>query len=163
VFIFVGLAHPSASYGPSLLLVSILLWTVSVGWLWWETEDWRNDLYILTDRLIIDLERKPLFFSEERRQATLDMIQNVSLRKQGVLSAMFNYGDVLIQTAGALGQFTFIGVSDPRQVQREIFRRVEAYQDSKRTVQKQQEKAGISQWFKAYDEISKRPEQPSDG
>jgi len=162
MFIVFSLVHPSAPYSPSLLLVSVLLWTVSVGWLWWQTEDWRNDLYILTDRLIIDLERKPLFFSEERRQATLDMIQNVSLRKQGVLSAIFNYGDVLIQTAGALGQFTFVGVSDPRQVQREIFRRVEAYQDSKRTQQKQQEKAGISQWFKVYHEISNDSQKPPD-
>ncbi len=157
----ISILYPARAYSASLLLVSFFQWILCLLWLWYEVVDWSNDLYILTDRLIIDLERKPLFFSEERRQATLDMIQNVSLRKRGVASAVFNYGDVLIQTASATGQFTFIGVSDPKQVQREIFRRVEAYNEGKRASQREKQKDEISRWFGVYHELNPHDTMPA--
>jgi hypothetical protein len=110
----------------------------------------------VTDRLIIDVEKKPLFFADERKQATLDMIQNVSLRIPGPLAAVLNYGDVLIETAGPTGVFTFDGVGRPEQVQREIFRRVEAYNEAEQREQSQQRTAELSQWFQTYSKLSQQ-------
>ena len=146
------------SGGLALLLPSLVLWTVAVFWLWWKVEDWRNDVYILTDRLIIDVEKKPLFFAEERRQATLDMIQNISLRMPGPLSNILNYGDVLIQTAGPVGMFTFDGVSNPADVQREISRQVEEYSEMQRHREREQRKAELGTWFQVYREIEQQRE-----
>ncbi len=143
-----------------LFIGSLILWVVTLVWLWWRIEDWGNDLYIVTDSLIIDIEKKPLFFSEERRQATLDMIQNVSLEKQGLMPALLNYGDVVIQTAGPTGAFTFAQVTNPTHVQREIFRRVDAYNAAKQRRARQQEKLEISEWFGEYHELSQKPEAP---
>ncbi len=149
-----------ARYRLPLILGSLVLWIAGIFWLWWQVEDWRNDVYIVTDRLIIDVEKRPMFFAEERKQATLDVIQNVSLSKRGILTSLLNYGDVLIQIAGASGTFTFEGVPQPEAVQREIFRRVEAYNDGQRRQQRQQWKSELSTWFDVYQQINRETEPP---
>jgi uncharacterized membrane protein YdbT with pleckstrin-like domain len=136
------------------------MWIVVVLRLWWLVEDWRNDLYIVTDHLIIDVEKRPLSIREERREATLDRIVNLSLQQQGFLASILNYGDVLIQTAGATGDFTFDGVSNPAAVQREIFRRLEDYNDEQRRRERAQRKAELSTWFQVYHEINQGEEPP---
>ncbi len=156
--IVISLLFLSTRYRFPLFIASLLLWVATLVWLWWRIDDWGNDLYIVTDSLIIDIEKKPLFFSEERRQATLDMIQNVSLEKQGLLPALLNYGDVVIQTAGPTGAFTFANVANPTRVQREIFNRVDAYNADKQRRVRQQEKVEISEWFREYHELSQKPE-----
>jgi hypothetical protein len=162
VVIAISLSRWPAQYRIPLFLVSLVLWMAAVFWLWWEVEDWGNDVYIVTDSLIIDVEKKPLFFAEERKQATLDVIQNISLRKQGLLPTILNYGDVLIQTAGTTGDFTFDGVSNPAAVQREIFRRIESYHDAQRRRQREQRKTELSTWFQVYHEMNQEKESPDD-
>jgi len=159
-FIAISAYRWPTRYGPYLLPLSLVLWIVSIIWLWWQVEDWRNDIYVLTDRLIIDVEKKPLFFSDERTQATLDMIQNVSLRIPGLLAGILNYGDVLIETAGPTGVFTFDGVSHPADVQREIFRRIEVYNDAERRRQRDQRIAEFSDWFQAYHQSNEQQQPP---
>ncbi len=157
----ISILRLTARYGISLFLVSLILWVASLVWLWWRVEDWGNDLYIVTDQLIIDIEKKPLFFSEARRQATLDMIQNVSLRKEGLLPTLFNYGDVLIETAGVVGEFTFAGVGNPMQVQREIFRRVDTFNERRQRREAARDRDELSRWFGEYHELSKKSEPPA--
>ncbi len=161
--IAIGLYDRLAPYRLSLLLGFFVLWVASLFWLWWEVTDWGNDEYIVTDRLIIDVEKKPLFFAEERTQATLDMIQSISLRMPGLLANILNYGDVLIQTAGSIGTFTFDGVSNPAEVQREISRRVEAYQEARQRRDREQRKAELSTWFQVYDELRPSSQPPANG
>lgn len=91
-----------------LILVAFVLWSL------WEIEDYRNDLYILTPANVIDIEKKP-FGPEDRRQAGLDRIQNVSFETT-FIGNLLGYGNVLLETAGAGGKFTFIHVPNPRDV-----------------------------------------------
>ena len=158
--IAISLSRRPSQYRLPILLASLVVWIAVVFWLWWEVEDWRNDVYIVTDHLIIDVEKKPLFFAEERRQATLDMIQNVSLRKRGFLTSVLNYGDVLIETAGAAGTFTFSGVNRPAAVQREIFRRVESYNDALHRRERDKRKSELSTWFQVYHQVNQEKESP---
>jgi uncharacterized membrane protein YdbT with pleckstrin-like domain len=160
VVVAVILSGRPAQYRFALLFAFLVLWIVVVLRLWWLVEDWRNDLYIVTDHLIIDVEKRPLSIREERREATLDRIVNLSLQQQGFLASILNYGDVLIQTAGATGDFTFDGVSNPAAVQREIFRRLEDYNDEQRRRERAQRKAELSTWFQVYHEINQGEEPP---
>jgi hypothetical protein len=110
--------------------------------LWWQWEDWRNDLYEVTERAIIDIERKPLGFSSVRRETSLDRVQNVTSQQPGFWSNVLNYGTVVIQTAAADTGITFFMVSRPAQVQRIIFQRVDAYRrklDERALSQRQRE------------------------
>jgi len=157
---FFGLSSWLGAYRSALFLGSVVLWAASLLWLWWHVEDWRNDLYILGDRLIIDVEKKPLFFSEQRKQASLDMIQNVSLQKRGILSSLLDFGDVVLETAGAAGSFTFDGVGHPVKVQQAIFRRMEELSEARQRREREQRKADLSTWFHLYHQLSQEEQTP---
>ncbi len=90
----------------------------------WQTVDWSNDVYIVTKDRIIDVEKVP-FISEDRRETQLIMIQDVNYSQPNFVTRLFNYGDVMVQTAGRAGVFTFDHVPKPREVQAEIVQRWE--------------------------------------
>ena len=108
-----------------------VFWLGACGWLWWQYEDWANDLYIVTNEKLIDIERKPFGLSEQRREAGLDRIQNVQSNLPTFLANTLNFGNVLIKTAAADEGFTFDLVANPRRVQQEIMRRISAYHASR--------------------------------
>ena len=56
----------------------------------WQIEDWRNDVFQLTDRFVIDIDRTPFGFGESRKQAAISNIQNVDAARPGFLPTLFN-------------------------------------------------------------------------
>lgn len=155
---FFGYPHAAVSILPPYPLILFGITIVCMGWFWWEAADWSNDLYILTDERIIDTAKRPLFFAEQRREANLDRIQNVSFKIPNILAVAFNFGDVLIQTAGA-GDLTFDGIPSPREVQREIFRRMEAYRERLREAEAARRRSEMAEWFSVYDELDRERRQ----
>jgi len=57
------------------------LFFVNLFWFWWMFEDWHNDIFQLTDQVVIDLDRSPLRTSVSRKQAPLGNIQNVRVNR----------------------------------------------------------------------------------
>jgi len=106
------------------LFIALLLLIIGVFWLAWQALDWYNDVYIVTDDRIVDIEKKPLIF-EDRREAQLSMIQDVSYVQPNFITRILGFGDVIIETAGRAGVFTFMSVPNPQRVQRDIFARLE--------------------------------------
>ena len=104
--------------------IAIGLLIVGLLYLAWQAADWFNDVYVVTEDRIIDIEKVP-FVKEDRREARLTMIQDVNYSQPNFVARLFNFGDVVIQTAGRTGAFTFSNVPKPREVQQEIFRRWE--------------------------------------
>lgn len=149
---FWGWSGGPAALIPSFPYAALLGLVVCLGWFWWQADDWSNDLYTVTDERIIDVEKRPLFFSEQRREASLGMIQNVRFHMPTFWAAVLNYGDVLVQTAGA-GEFTFHRVPSPRDVQAEIFRRIEAFREAERQREASRRRSELSEWFSLYDEL----------
>ncbi len=76
---------------------------------------WFYNIYIVTDERIIDVDFFHILFKEVS-DAKIDKIQDVSYKQQGIVQAMFNYGDVLIQTAAERTQFVFEKIPNPDQV-----------------------------------------------
>jgi uncharacterized membrane protein YdbT with pleckstrin-like domain len=107
------------------LLLGMSLAAISV-WILWLVIDWRNDLYIITDDRAIDIEKVPLT-REHRREAGLDKIQDVRYLQEGFIATRLDFGNVRLETAGGIGEFTFDSVPHPRQVQIEIFNRIERF------------------------------------
>lgn len=139
---------------PVFWLPWFLFTFISVFWLWWEYADWGNDVYIVTNERIIDIEKKPLFFAEERREASLGMVQNVTANLPGPLAYLFNFGHVEIYTAAEIGRFDFMFVPNPREVQAEIFRRIEAYRTGEAQRQARQRQTEMAEWFEAYHRLT---------
>ena len=125
-------------------------------WLWWEYTDWGNDVYIVTNERIIDVEKKPLFMAEERREASLGMVQNVNVRIPGPIAYILGYGHVYIFTAAEIGLFDFLFVPHPREVQAEIFRRIEAYRAREAQRRAAQRQAEMADWFEVYHRVIAR-------
>ncbi len=96
------------------------------AWLIWRGIDWRNDLYIITDDRVIDIEKVP-FRYEHRREASLDKIQDVRYLQEGFVALRLDFGNVRLETAGGIEAFTFDSVPHPKQVQTEIFKRIEQF------------------------------------
>lgn len=111
----------------SAILILIL---IDLMWLLWRFEDWRNDIFQLTDRDVIDIDRRPFGFGESRKQAPLRNIQNVRAERPGFFATLFDYGNVHIETAGADSDIIFDRIPHPSQVLSDIFRRLEEYREN---------------------------------
>jgi uncharacterized membrane protein YdbT with pleckstrin-like domain len=135
-----------------ILIVYGALMIFLLPWWIWRFDDWQNDIYQVTATRIIDVERWPFYLREERREASLDRVQNINLEIPGILGKTLRYGSVTIETAGAEA-FTFEHVKDPRGVQEEISRRVEAFQRQLRQQEAERHRAELLDWFSVYDQI----------
>jgi len=110
-------------------------------------------VYIVTEDRIIDVEKVPLWGREERREASLERIQNVNLLIPGPLAAALHYGNVDIDTAGGEGKFTFTNVVEPHQVQREIMFRVEQARQRRQQLEAQRRQKEIADWLAVYERL----------
>jgi len=139
---------PPGSVG--VVLATLVLAAIIGFNLWWQVTDWGNDVYIVTEDRLIDVEKRPLFGPEDRRETTLDRVQNVNMSIPGPLAALLNFGDVDIDTAGGEGKFTFTHVMAPHDVQREIMARVNQHRQRRQQLESQQRRREIAEWFAAY-------------
>ncbi len=142
-----GLIPVLAAYGT--LLAFLFPWAL------WVFDDWQNDIYQVTASRIIDVEQRPFFLGEARREASLDTIQNIGLEIPSLMGRVLRYGSVTIETAGA-GAFTFDYVKSPQKVQSEIFDRMEAFEKRQRQMEAERQKDEFLEWFSVYDEMRQR-------
>ncbi|MBI5305597.1 MAG: cyclic nucleotide-binding domain-containing protein [Chloroflexi bacterium] len=134
--------------------VFILVWIVfliALGfWTWYEYEDWRNDIYAVTDDRLVDSVRTPFGFHQRSIETTLDRVQDISFVKPNLIAAILNYGDLKIETGGAQGQLIFTCIVDPQRASQEIFRRREAFRARREQQQARQERVQFLDWFLEY-------------
>lgn len=100
-------------------------------WALWRTLNWGNDRYIVTDRRAIHIERL-YFLREERYEARLDRIQNVTIEIPGPLAHLLNYGTLSLETAGTAGKIVFAGLARPHEVQARLLQVVQAAHELRR-------------------------------
>ncbi len=142
-----------APYIPPLTVVLVLFGLVALGWLAWNIADWRNDTYEIDDRSVVDVEKKPFFFDEERRTALLSDIENIEVSIPSPLHYLLNFGNVRLRTAAADGDFTFDWVPDPRGVADEIRRRMELYRNQQEVEQARRRAQELPDWFEMYNRM----------
>jgi len=132
-------------------LLLVLVGLIDFLWLAWSVADWRNDTYEVTTENIMDIAKKPLFFSEKRRTARLSDIENIEIDIPTPLHYLLNFGNVKLQTAATQGDFTFDWVPDPRAVAAEVQRRIEDYYQRAREVENRRRVQELPDWFDMYD------------
>lgn len=76
---------------------------------------WYFDLFIITNHRVIDIDFNNLL-NRHFAEADLSVIQDTSSSVRGVLGTFFNFGDVLIQTAGETNQINFEKIANPEKV-----------------------------------------------
>ncbi|MGE5139919.1 MAG: cyclic nucleotide-binding domain-containing protein [Rudaea sp.] len=105
----------------------LVLFLLALFYLAWQWEDWRNDIYMLTENSVVDIERLPFGFDSRETTALLVNIQDARTLRPGIQHAVFNYGNVEISVAGGAPPMVFRDVAHPQEIQAEIFRRLEAF------------------------------------
>ncbi|MCJ7534375.1 MAG: cyclic nucleotide-binding domain-containing protein [Anaerolineales bacterium] len=112
-----------------LCMAFILL--VLIPWWLYRYIDWRNDIYQVTDKFIIDIERKPLG-TEVKKAAPLENILSLEHERAGFFGYMLNYGLVTINVGET--QFVFRNVHEPARIQQDIFNRIYSQRRDKEKV-----------------------------
>jgi CRP-like cAMP-binding protein/uncharacterized membrane protein YdbT with pleckstrin-like domain len=135
----------------TLLLVMAALFLV--GLIAWRYADWRNDTYEVTRDEFADVEKKPLFFDEQRRTARLVDIDNIRTEIPSTFHYLLNYGNVLIETAATQGNFTFDGVPDPNGVATEVRRRIEEARRRDELERARARARELTDWFELYNRL----------
>jgi uncharacterized membrane protein YdbT with pleckstrin-like domain len=86
--------------------LSVVTW-LFVAWL-----DYYLDVGVVTDQRVVDTDQRGLF-QRKTSELEAEMIQDVSAQRHGLLQLLFNFGDVIIQTAGERPNFTFTAIPKP--------------------------------------------------
>lgn len=80
---------------------------------------WYFHVALVSTKRIIDVDVTGILFKNVA-ETKLDLIQDFSYTQNGALRSIFNYGDVLIQTAGNLPNFEFDKAPKPAEITRII-------------------------------------------
>ena len=109
---------------PLIALVTIMY--VLAVWLFSfiEFTDYYLDTWIVTSERVINIEQKGLF-SRIASELPMDAVQDVTSNVQGITRTIFDYGDVIIQTAGEMKHFHFKEIGNPEDVKEQIIHLVE--------------------------------------
>ena len=105
-----------------LSLYILLVWQ----FLFKELADFYLDTWIVTDHRILEIHQLGLF-KRDISELRLSKIQDVNVKIEGMLPTFFNYGDVLVQTAGVIPEFKFEQVPNPQAVKDKILELYDQY------------------------------------
>jgi len=97
------------------MLLTIFWYLLSLGYGTLSFLSWFFNIYLVTDRRIVDLDYFGFLFYR-LSEAELSQIQDVTYQVGGVFRVFFNYGDVFIQTAAEEREFDFEAVPNPARV-----------------------------------------------
>ncbi len=124
-----------------------------LGLILWRIADWHNDTYEVTRSEVADVEKKPLFFDEQRRTARLQDIDNIRSELPTTLHYLLNFGNVRLETAAVQGEFTFDSVPNPNGVAAEIRRRIEEARRRDEQERARSRARELADWFELYDRL----------
>ncbi len=104
--------------GAYYLFIWVSLFTIFI--------DYYLDIWIVTTHRIIDIEQKGLFNHQVSEQS-LESVQDVQSKVKGIVPTLLDYGNVVVQTAGARNLFDFKQVPMPAMIARQITQLAEEY------------------------------------
>ncbi len=94
-------------------LIYVAYWLSRALLAWYR---YHHDIWAITNQRVIDVYRRhPL----NLRIATADLVnvQDMTIVRNGLLRTVFDYGDIVCQTAAEQQDFRLIGIPDPADVQ----------------------------------------------
>lgn len=98
------------------IIVGTVFWYIlTFGFILSKFLYWFFNIFIITNERIIDIDFINLLY-KDIAETQLERVQDISYQTRGIFAAMFNFGDVTIQTAGEVSNFVFEQVLKPSEV-----------------------------------------------
>ena len=105
-------------------LFFILIWiTFFLIWV-----DYYLDVWIITDRRIVNIEQKGLF-SRIVSELELENIQDITSDVKGIIPTFLNYGNLFVQTAAEKERFIFRNIPNPYEVKDMVMNLQKKFED----------------------------------
>lgn len=96
--------------------IAVVIWyLITVAFLFEKFLTWFFNVNIITDERLFDVDFVHLTY-REMTDANIDQIQDVTVRMGSVIRTIFNYGDIVIQTAAEIPQIEFDAIPQPDRV-----------------------------------------------
>lgn len=119
------------------VLVGVIVFglAILILFLFIATYVYRQSRLLVTDRSLVQILQKSLFIRKISR-LSMSNVEDVSAEERGILSTIFNYGTIVVQTAGALDNFIFPYCPNPAKYADQI---IEARQRYARALEEEHE------------------------
>lgn len=109
---FVNIDFLPAHY---VIMIILFYYFLVSGYIFVNYLTWFYNTSLVTTQRIIDIDFSSIVF-ENVAATKLTQVEDVSYSQIGVIRSVFDYGDVLIQTAGSKDEFEFLAVPHPEKV-----------------------------------------------
>jgi len=97
-------------------LVAVIIWYLLViGFVFEKFLSWYFNVYIVTNKRVVDLDFYNIIYYNQA-QADLNQITDMNITVSGVVRLLFNFGDLVIETAAEAPNLEFSAVPNPRKV-----------------------------------------------
>jgi hypothetical protein len=152
VILPVAIVPPSVGFIPATIqaywwLIMGLLFLALLVSLFLVYLNWLDDIYILTNRRIIDIERKFFFTVEARIAAEYKNIRDIKVQVPSVIQRFLDIGDVFVETPGNSPDIIFKNVDHPFLIQDEIYA-IKNHKDKEDKIKKENDERKLLQtWF----------------
>ncbi|OGH15963.1 MAG: hypothetical protein A3C30_03950 [Candidatus Levybacteria bacterium RIFCSPHIGHO2_02_FULL_40_18] len=116
LFLFNDLFSPFFQIAIQTQVVSVLFYYLVVaGFILVEFTIWYFNVGLVTNKRIIDLDVSGILF-KHASETKINLIEDVSYSQVGAVRSVFNYGDVLVQTAATQANFEFDRAPEPARI-----------------------------------------------
>ncbi len=114
--------------GGSIVLVGLVLMLFISTTVYWQNQ------WIVTTDSITQITQNGLF-GRQVSQLSLENLEDITVKQDGILPHMFNYGVLKAESAGERSKFVFIYCPNPNQYARDILDAHEKFLDERRNIQ----------------------------
>jgi hypothetical protein len=96
-------------------LLNIFWYLITFAFAFEQFLSWYFNVFIITEERVVDVDFFNLLY-KKTSEAKIDMIQDVTVSQIGVAQTLFNYGNVIVQTAAEMPEIELEKVPNPNLV-----------------------------------------------
>ncbi|MCL5010240.1 MAG: hypothetical protein M1289_01415 [Patescibacteria group bacterium] len=97
------------------IIIAVLYYLIVFAYAFANFVTWYFNISLVTTERVVDIDYSDMVY-KNISATKLTLVQDVSFTQIGFFASLFDYGDVLVQTAGTLDNFDFFKVPHPDKV-----------------------------------------------